>query len=72
MRCNKKLSPPRAPASSPYQFDYSRYDFDVVTTEVAIHYDISNRQSHMLFLFNSWNHLFIEQQKGIIEDFVLT
>ena len=34
VRCSKKLPPPKAPPSSPYRFDYSRYDFDIVTVEV--------------------------------------
>ena len=31
LKCNKKAPPPRAPLTSAYQFDYSRYNFDVVT-----------------------------------------
>ena len=33
LKCNKKILPPRAPSTSPYQFDYSQYTFDVITVE---------------------------------------
>ena len=35
-RCNIKSPPLKAPDDSNYQYDYSRYSFDVVTLEVAL------------------------------------
>ena len=35
-RCNIKSPPPRAPQGSNYQYDYSRYSFDIVTLKVHI------------------------------------
>ena len=74
LRCNKKILPPRVPQPSPYQFDYGQYHFDVVTAEVHLMLNIfCNRQAHACTsIFNSWNHLFTEQEMGIMKDFVLT
>ena len=56
MRCNKKILPPRAPPTSTYQFDYSRYIFDVVTINRVYMNDIKSPRTffnvHYIYLNN--------------------
>ena len=52
LRCIKKVLPPRALPSSPYNFDYSRYTFDVVT--VMVHLIAGNFQGTKILWFHGF------------------